>query len=318
MNKTISAVVFPGQGSQRHGMGLDFYNTFLDAKLCFEEASDALGWDVAALCFGDDPLLHMTEYAQPCILTTEIAMYQSLVNRFPFSPSYFGGHSLGEYTALVAAGVVPLNDAVKIVNARGKLMQIACPEGIGGMAALISDDINMGDLRDLIWGLDVDIANINSENQIVLSGDTTALKTIERKLSHSSMGKGIRFVPLTVSAAFHSRFMAVIKEDFKEILLHFSNSFNFKNAHTVTSNFRGGFHSTKATEVLNDLVSQIAAPVNWLENMDMLSGRATNIIEVGPGRPLRAFFNSKGINCLSLTTVVSVERTFGIRETMAC
>src|SRR5450759_1805737 len=174
-NKTKSiAVVFPGQGSQKPGMGKEFYEQIPVCKETYEEASDTLGWDVSSLCFGDDERLNLTEYTQPCIVTTEIAMLRGLSKRYGFASEYFGGHSLGEFTALVAAGVMPLAETLKIVQARGKLMQEAVPVGVGGMAAVISEGIDIAVLRNLMEDLPVDIANINSEHQVVISGQASA------------------------------------------------------------------------------------------------------------------------------------------------
>ena len=117
------AIVFPGQGSQRQGMAKDFMETFAASRAIFEQASDALNLDVAAICHEEDERLHLTEYTQPCILTAEIAMLEGLRAEHGLSASLYGGHSLGEYTALVAAGAIPFEAAVKLVHLRGQLMQ---------------------------------------------------------------------------------------------------------------------------------------------------------------------------------------------------
>ena len=150
MSNGRTAIVFPGQGSQRQGMGKDFYESIPECRRIYEEASDALGWDVAALCFGEDEKLNLTAYAQPSIVVTEIAMLKAIMEKYGITPDVFGGHSLGEYTALVAAGVLPLETVIRIVHIRGRLMQEAVPVGQGAMAAVIRKDLNARMIRELL------------------------------------------------------------------------------------------------------------------------------------------------------------------------
>jgi [acyl-carrier-protein] S-malonyltransferase/trans-AT polyketide synthase/acyltransferase/oxidoreductase domain-containing protein len=315
MNRQRTAVVFPGQGTQRHGMGKDFYDRFDEARNVFDEASDALGWDVAGLCFGDDPRLHLTEFAQPAILTTEIAMFRCLSKHYGFDPCFFGGHSLGEYTALTAAGVIPLDAAVSIVNTRGRLMQRACDEQRFGMAAVIAEDLDPEGLADAIRDLPVDIANINAKNQVVLSGEKKGLARVESDLTGNTGHQDpVRFVPLNVSAAFHSRFMKPIKENFEALLETFSKTFQTDRCTHVTSNVSGGFHEKDSGALCSALVRQSYSPVKWRENMECLAGIAADIVEVGPARPLRSFFSSQGIGCRAVTTADSAARIFGRNE----
>jgi [acyl-carrier-protein] S-malonyltransferase/trans-AT polyketide synthase/acyltransferase/oxidoreductase domain-containing protein len=179
MKKDKIAVVFPGQGAQRPGMGKDFYDNVPVSREIYNEASQAAGWDIAAMCFGDDERLDLTEFTQPCILTTEISIFRGLETLLGFSPTLFGGHSLGEFTALVAAGALPLSEAVRIVRIRGRLMQEAVPVGRGAMAAVISDNVDTEVVRQALKNLPIDIANINSANQIVISGDARAMPEAE-------------------------------------------------------------------------------------------------------------------------------------------
>ncbi|HRY35792.1 MAG TPA: ACP S-malonyltransferase, partial [Smithellaceae bacterium] len=205
--------VFPGQGSQRQGMGKDFYDQMSVCRQAYEEASDAVGLDIASICFQEDDRLNLTEYTQPCIVTTEVAMIRGLAERYGFQANYFGGHSLGEFTALVAAGVIPFADAVQIVRMRGKLMQEAVPVGVGSMAAVISEGIDVPALKKMIEDLPVDVANINSANQVVISGDAAALPEAENRCRELfAAPKTFRFIKLNVSAPFHSRFMKKIEE----------------------------------------------------------------------------------------------------------
>lgn len=305
------AVVFPGQGSQRPGMGKDFYEQIPVCRRTFEEATDALGWDVSAMCFGEDEKLNLTEYTQPCIVTTEICMLRGLAERYGFVPDYFGGHSLGEFTALVAAGVMPLADTVKIVQTRGKLMQEAVPVGVGGMAAVISENIDIDMLRKTMDGLNAGVANINSANQVVISGELTAIDETEKRLAQNSPAeKSFRFIRLNVSAPFHSRLMQVIEDRFADTLEKFGNTLNAQNASKVTSNFKGDFHTDVATDVKKNLVNQISNTVNWRKNMQALAAKAEEIYEVGPGRPLRDFFKTIGVSCQSITGLNAAEKIF--------
>lgn len=305
------AVVFPGQGSQRHGMGKDFYDAIPVCRETYDEASDILRWDVAAMCFGDDERLNLTEYAQPCILATEIAMLRGLESLYAFRPEYFGGHSLGEYTALVAAGVVPFSKALELVSLRGHLMQEAMPAGSGGMAAVISQDMDVALVTETLKELPIDVANDNSPNQVVISGHSSSIPLAgERLAAVFGKGKSFRFVPLNVSAPFHSRFMNAIREAFREALQALLTIVSPGNAHRVTSNFTGFFHSNDGRAIIDRLTAQLSGTVRWRENMKAIAECATSIVEVGPGRPLREFFKTTGVQCQSIITLSAATRLF--------
>jgi [acyl-carrier-protein] S-malonyltransferase len=305
------AVVFPGQGAQRPGMGEDFYDNVPVSREVYDEASQAAGWDIAAMCFGDDERLNLTEFTQPCMLTTEIAMLRGLQTLFGFSPTLFGGHSLGEFTALVAAGALPLSEAVRIVQIRGRLMQDAVPVGRGAMAAVIFDNVDIELVRLALKDLSIDIANINSANQIVISGEAGAMPEAEARLQETlATDRPFRFIPLNVSAPFHSRFMTTIVEPFEDTLRMIGQGIDHDKSITVTSNFRGGFHSGLYDDLINNLVSQLNHSVLWVENMKALASQADTIYEVGPGRPLRDFFKTINITCTSITTLATAEKTF--------
>ena len=307
-NKNI-AVVFPGQGSQRSGMGKDFYEQIPVCRQTYEEAADALGWDVSAMCFGEDERLNLTEFTQPCIVTTEICMLRGLTNRYGFSPDYFGGHSLGEFTALVAAGVMSLAETLKIVQTRGKLMQEAVPIGVGGMAAVISENIDIGMLEKAMQGLTADVANINSANQVVISGELPALDETEKKLTlNFSAEKSFRFVRLNVSAPFHSRLMKSIENSFSDTLEKFGKNLDPRNAVKVTSNFTGSFHLNDISDIRKNLVNQISNTVNWRKNMQGLASKAQEVYEIGPARPLRDFFKTIRVACQSITGLTAADK----------
>jgi len=307
-NKNI-AVVFPGQGSQKPGMGKDFCEQISVCRQTYEEAADALGWDVSSMCFGEDERLNLTEYTQPCIVTTEIAMLRGLSKNYGFAADYFGGHSLGEFTALVAAGAIPLADTLKIVQMRGRLMQEAVPVGVGGMAAVIPENIDIDMLKKLMDGLNAGVANINSTNQVVISGELTAIDETEKRLEKNfPAGKSFRFIRLNVSAPFHSYLMKSIENRFADTLEKIGKDLNPQNATKVTSNFTGGFHSDNVQEIRTKLVNQLSNTVHWQKNMQSLAGKAGAIYEIGPARPLRDFFKTIDVTCQSITTLSTAEK----------
>jgi [acyl-carrier-protein] S-malonyltransferase len=306
------AVVFPGQGAQRQGMGKDFYEQLQVCREAYEEASDALGWDVAEMCFGEDERLDQTEFTQPCLLTTEIAMFRGLSALYDLSPRLYGGHSLGEFTALVAAGVMPLGDAAQVVHTRGRLMQEAVPAGMGGMAAVIAADLDVEELEGALSDLPVDIANVNSSQQIVISGHASALPDAAARITAViDAGVELRFIPLNVSAPFHSRFMRPIEGEFSDLLQTLGDDVDARKAKAVTSNYTGKFHTCDREDLWCCLASQLGSKVRWRDNMDAIAAAADTIYEIGPVRPLRGFFKTIGVNCLSVTNLSMGTRIFG-------
>jgi malonyl CoA-acyl carrier protein transacylase len=294
------AIVFPGQGSQRRGMARDFYESFAASRAVFAEASDALGLDVSALCFDEDPRLDLTEFTQPAILTAEIAMFRALQGEFGLSASLFGGHSLGEFTALCAAGAIPFDVAVKLVRRRGALMQAAVPPGEGAMVAVKGTGIAALDLAGALDADGVDVANENSPDQVVLSGPQTAMQRACERTRELATGIDVEFVTLTVSAPFHSRRMRGVEADFRVALDEAAPRLSAAKASAVTSNFRGGFHTGQEDDLLDALEHQIGGTVRWTANMRALVPLAGRIFEVGPGRPLRGFFKSLGVEVTSI------------------
>ncbi len=299
-----TAVVFPGQGAQRPGMGRDFCEAFAASRDVFSEASEALGLDITGVCAGAGGQLELTEFAQPAILTTEIAIYRTLEQEYGLRASYFGGHSLGEYTALCAAGVIPLADAVRIVRRRGAAMQRAVPVGVGGMLVVSGTDAVK--MREVALEFDLDIASINSIDQVVLSGAVAALERVERALDSGTY----RVTRLEVSAPFHSRFMKTIESELQQELKSTQQRWTPAAASCVVSNSLAEFHAPDSQAIANALVRQISAPVRWLENMTDLASVADQIFELGPSRPLRGLFQSIGRTVRSVTTTSSAEREF--------
>jgi malonyl CoA-acyl carrier protein transacylase len=289
-------------------MARDFFERFESSREVFTEASNALGLDVAALCFGEDPRLDLTEFTQPAILTAEIAMLRPLIDDFGLSATRFGGHSLGEYTALCAAGAIPLDVAVKLVRKRGALMQAAVAAGEGAMMAVSGRGIAACNLRDALDALEVDLANLNSPDQIVLSGPTSMMQRACDRTTELASEIVLEFTPLLVSAPFHSRRMRAIEPEFRAALDEAAPRFAAERAATVTSNVRGGFHTGEMGDLLDALERQISGSIDWIANMRALMAAADRIVEVGPNRPLRRFFKSLDVEIASVISVKTAER----------
>ena len=296
-------------------MAQDFHDAHEISKKTFEEAAEACGEDLAAICFADeDPRLNLTEFTQPCILTAEIAMYRVLTEQHGFAPVLFAGHSLGEYTALVAAGAMPFADAVRIVRKRGALMQAAVPEGVGAMAAAIFPDIENTKARDIIKDSGAELANLNSSNQLVLSGKKepvhAAVKALQDEFGvyDEDTEEGIDMRILEVSAPFHSSLMKEIEPEFREYLGQFQAGFAPEKAAAVISNFTGALHEPGA--LVDNLVNQISGAVRWTDNMRVIAEGAQKIYEVGPNRPLGRFLQTIGRDATSIINLRSLKKAF--------
>lgn len=288
-----TTVVFPGQGAQKTGMCKDFYEASSIVKDTFKEASDALGYSMEDLCFIENDKLNLTEYTQPALLTCETAMWRYLVDR-GFKADYFAGHSLGEYSALVAAGVVKFTDGVKIVRRRGELMQMAVPAGEGSMKVLnfpIGCDVTalFSSMRKTCDGHGIDLANLNSPRQVVISGPVTTLqKAAEDCVELFYTGIKPEIIDIPVSAPFHSRGMNVIEGEFKKYLNGFD--FDYSNVVSVYSNKTGVLHTRE--DFVKNLVGQISSSVDWIGNVGRINSHGGEVVEVGPGKPLSGFFKS--------------------------
>ncbi|MFC1478222.1 ACP S-malonyltransferase [Candidatus Margulisiibacteriota bacterium] len=270
----MKAFIFPGQGSQSVGMGRG-----LDTGIkLFDRANDVLGYDLKKIVFeGPEDLLTKTENAQPAILTCSIAMLEALDEE---QPDIVAGHSLGEYTALVAAGVLSFEDAVKLVNTRGKLMEKAVPAGKGAMAAIIGlEEEKLTGICREVDGI-VDLANINTPVQIVISGESDAVKSA---CAGADAAGAKRVVPLTVSGPFHSLLMKEIAEEFSAEL----EKYNFKDALIpVVSNVLAE-KVQSADQIKELLVKQLYSPVLWRQTIEnMVKYGVTDFKEVGPGKVL--------------------------------
>ncbi|MFV0544173.1 MAG: ACP S-malonyltransferase [Marinicella pacifica] len=303
---SFSAVVFPGQGAQKKGMARDFIEAYSEAADVFKTADRILDFDVYEICHGDGDLLNQTNYTQPCIMTAEIAMYRALQAHHNLSADYFAGHSLGEYAALVAADVLSFESALKIVARRGELMNRA--DENGAMAAVIMDDIDLHTIGQIADQHNIDIANDNSAQQVVLSGRQNDLDKTLAALTAEFEGQTFRAVPLTVSAAFHSRYMAPVEAEFHEFLLDFADEINEQNISKVASNFLGKFYIADKLQLIESLSRQISGTVKWRDNMNLLKDQ--QILELGPNRPLRGFFKTIDVDITSVINLKSAQKTF--------
>jgi [acyl-carrier-protein] S-malonyltransferase len=281
----VLALLFPGQGSQEVGMGRDVCEASEAARGVFEAADATLGFPLSRLCFeGPEEELLRTEIQQPAILTTGIALLRALEEQTEVAPGYNAGHSLGEYTALVASGSLAFEDAVRMVHARGRFMQEAVPVGRGAMAAVIEASPEEVDLACEVaraeTGRIVSPANYNSPRQTVISGDAVA---VELACTHARRGGARRTVPLAVSAPFHCPLMTPVAD---KLALELARvRFQDARPSVVTNveaapNCAGG----RFPELLR---SQVTSPVRFTEMVErMMDLGVTRFLEVGPGRVL--------------------------------
>ncbi len=302
----FDAVVFPGQGAQRAAMGVDFIDTFESAKAMLDMANGVLPFDYLEVV-QDSERLNRTDYTQPCIVLCEAMMHQVVKESHQVNAEVFAGHSLGEYAALIAAEVLPLDVALVLVTERGRLMHETQVDG--AMAAVVMDNLPLAELQDKAQGFDIDIANDNSMNQVVLSGEKAALHRLCETLE-GDYGQAIRVVVLNVSAPFHSRYMKDVEEAFYETLKDHKTSFAKAGLGKVVSNYLGGYYSDDVDALLSALAKQLSGQVRWRDNMQAIVSKTHNILELGPNRPLRGFFLTLGVNITSIMNVRSLEKAF--------
>ena len=277
-----AAFVFPGQGSQSTGMGLDLYNSYSAARAVFDVADASLGFSLSRLCFeGPDEELTKTHNVQPAILVVSIACLKALESKnianFP-SPVFVAGHSLGEYTALVVAGALDLTDAVLLVRERGRLMYEAGLKNPGSMLAVIG--LDQETVKDISVRSGTEISNINCPGQIVISGAAQALAEAD-KLARI---KGARvLIPLKVSGAFHSPLMEPIIAEFSEVV----SNFKFHSpAIPVISNVTAR-PLADVDSMEEELVKQLRNCIQWQRSVEyMIHSGVTTFYEIGPGRVL--------------------------------
>lgn len=276
------AFVFPGQASQYPGMGKELADKYPVARAVFDEADKALGYSISKICFeGSEDDLKLTANTQPAILTVSIAAFRVLEEKRIY-PDFVAGHSLGEYSALVAAGSLKFADAVRLVRKRGTYMQDAVPAGQGAMAAImgISPAVVQDACKRAAEGEVASAANLNSPEQTVISGHANAIK---RAVEIASQSGAKRAVILPVSAPFHSALMMPAQEKLEKDLL--ATPFADLQIPLVTNVDADSIR--KGDEARQALIRQVCMPVRWEESMRfLLDENVRTIIEVGPGRVL--------------------------------
>ncbi|HJT67886.1 MAG TPA: ACP S-malonyltransferase [Pyrinomonadaceae bacterium] len=308
----VTAMVFPGQGSQKPGMGKDLAESFAVARQVFEEADDALGFSISRLCFeGPAEELQLTENTQPAILTTSVAAFRAARDSGLPGPDFVAGHSLGEYSALVAAGVLELSDAVKTVRARGQYMQRAVPVGTGAMAAVMGGELSAIEAaceearRDHAGNDQVcSVANSNSPSQFVIAGNTEAVDRAIELLK--SVAK--RVIKLNVSAPFHCALMKPAQE---KLAPHLERLTFHQPRMPLVTNVDAKI-TTAPDELRDALLRQVSAPVRWLESMQLLLGKnIETVIEIGPGKVLSGLMRqtNRDVKCLNVEDAASLEAT---------
>jgi [acyl-carrier-protein] S-malonyltransferase len=276
------AFLFPGQASQYPGMGRELAGNHPAARSVFDEADKALGFSISDLCFnGSEEALKLTANTQPAILTCSVATFRVLEEN-GVRPAYVAGHSLGEFSALVAAGSLDFSDAVRLVRRRGEYMQTAVPEGVGAMAAILglAPAQVAGICRQAADGQVVGPANLNSPEQTVISGHAEAVK---RAVELASAGGAKRAVMLPVSAPFHSSLMQPAATRLEVDL----RATEFHSLQVPLVNNADAEITTDGDEAREGLIRQVTLPVRWEESVRELIDQGVNtFVEVGPGRVL--------------------------------
>jgi [acyl-carrier-protein] S-malonyltransferase len=303
------AFLFPGQGSQSVGMGRDLSEKFSIARQIFEEADDALGFPLSKLCFeGPEEQLKLTEFTQPAIFTVSIAVQRVLAEK-GITPSYVAGHSLGEYSANVAAGVLSFADAVRTVRSRGQFMQEAVPPGLGAMAAILglSSEEAARACSDVASSMNavVSAANFNSPEQTVISGDAGAVEYAANLCKERGAKK---VVMLQVSAPFHCALMQPAQDKLAPLLERIS----FTDAAMPVAVNTDATLVSEAASLREALIRQVTGAVRWVESMRLLiAQQPTQFIEVGPGKVLCGLMRQidRSQTCLNVEDEASLAKT---------
>lgn len=299
------AFIYPGQGAQKAGMGRDFYeNSPLAAKL-YDQASQALGLDMKALCFEENEKLDLTEYTQAALVTTCLAM-TAVLKEQGIRPDITAGLSLGEYAAIAAAGGMDPMDAIRLVRKRGILMQNTVPAGVGAMCAVMA--LDAAKIEEVLEGMaDVTIANYNCPGQIVITGKTECVEEAAEKLREAGAK---RTIMLNVSGPFHSPLLKAAGEELAEELEKVTL---YPLAVPYVTNVTAGTVEDigKTRELLAE---QVSSPVRWMQSMEaMIADGVDTFVEIGPGKTLAGFLKkiSRDVTVYNVGTWEDVEKVKG-------
>ena len=305
----MSALLFPGQGSQITGMGSEFYNNFEIVKSIFKAADDRLGFSISKMILnGPEESLQLTENTQPAILTVSYSIFKVLKNEFNFNLEnfkFFAGHSLGEYSALVCCDALEFEDAIYLLNERGKAMQEAVPVGKGGMIAVLGSSID--EIKELLKknikkGDICEIANDNADGQVILSGEINSINSFKNILKE----KKIKSIPLKVSAPFHCSLMKPAAEKMRTKI--YNTNFKKPKMKIVTNVTASPEDNENSIKEL--LVNQIYSTVRWRESIIyMFEKGVTDYIEIGPGKALTGMVKRtiKNGNSFSINTIADIK-----------
>lgn len=310
-SQSLIAFVFPGQGSQAVGMGKDLFDNYPEARAVFQEADEALGFKLSEMCFaGDEGDLQLTANTQPAILTTSIAALTAMRSAgFP-EPAYVAGHSLGEYSALVAAGALSFADAVRTVRKRGQYMQEAVPPGVGAMAAILGANLETVEAvcQEVSENEICSPANINSPSQIVIAGNAAAIDQAIEKLKERGAKRAIK---LNVSAPFHCALMYAAQEKLARDL----QKVNFKDLKLPVIENVTAQPNDKGARVAESLTEQVSSPVRWAQSVETLLGFGVKtFVEVGAGKVLCGLIRqiNRDARCLNVESRETLENALNV------
>lgn len=293
-----TAFIFPGQGAQVTGMGKDFYDTYQESREIFEQAGELLGMNMTQLCFEEEEKIHITEYTQPALLTTSVAILRVL-EQHGIRPDVCAGLSLGEYCAMTASKVMTFEDAVKTVRQRGILMQEAVPAGKGAMCAVLG--LNGEDVNKVCDRMeDVYVANYNCPGQIVISGETRAVEAAAEKLKEAGAK---RCMMLKVSGPFHSPMLKEAGEKLYEVLQGVSlmDDFEIPYVTNVTAEYVRDIGAIREL-----LKQQVYSSVRWQQSVEnMIKQGVDTFVEIGPGKTLAGFMKrmNKEVRMINISSV---------------